>query len=107
LIEAVIAIAIVGVGLCALAASAGYVVRLVGDGGRRGTVAMAAQTILDSLRARPCAAVIDGADTTAGRIARWTVTNGRVAQFVTLTIAGSTPRTRPFTVSTGRPCRGA
>jgi prepilin-type N-terminal cleavage/methylation domain-containing protein len=107
LIEVVIAIAIVGIGLSALAASAGFVVRLVGDGGRRGTVAMQAQTLLDSLRARPCAAVVPGADTAAGRIARWAVTNGRVAQFVTLTVAGGTPGMRPFIVSTGRPCRGA
>jgi prepilin-type N-terminal cleavage/methylation domain-containing protein len=85
LIELLVAIAVLTIGVLALAATAGMVASHVGDGGQLTSAAHAARSILDSLGGEDCAALTNGS-TTRGRAAvQWTVTRDSAAARIQLT----------------------
>jgi len=68
-----VAVLVVTVGLLALAGTAGSVVRMAGQGRRRGGAGIAAASRLEVLRAAGCASLAGGRDTAGAYLLEWTV----------------------------------
>jgi len=87
LVELLVAIVVLTVGLLALAAAAGIVASHVGDGGRLTAAAQVAQSVLDSVSAAPCTAIVGGASRREGIEATWTASPDSLATRVELTVS--------------------
>lgn len=85
LVEVVIAMLILTVGVLGLAATAGVVTRMTGQGGRLGGAAAVAGSRLERLRATPCASLASGAAGGGKYSESWTVT--RVGLLVTVDLS--------------------
>jgi prepilin-type N-terminal cleavage/methylation domain-containing protein len=72
LVEMLVAIAVLSVGVLALAATAGLVAAHAGDGARLTDAAHAARSVTDSLATRPCSTIVSGASRNDGRTIQWT-----------------------------------
>ena len=92
IVELLVAIVVFTIGLVALAATSGLVAAHVGDGGRLTAVAHAARTVLDSLAARRCDAVVGGSANRDGVAADWAVSRDSSAAQVELTVAAALRR---------------
>src|SRR5689334_14657516 len=88
IVELLVAIVVFTIGLIALAATSGLVAAHVGDGGRLTAAAHAARTVLDSLGAQRCEAIIAGSATRDGIAVEWTAARDSSAVQVDL-IAGA------------------
>jgi prepilin-type N-terminal cleavage/methylation domain-containing protein len=86
LVELLVAIVVFTIGLVALAATSGLVAAHVGDGGRLTAAAHAARTVLDSLGARGCNAIVSGSATRDGIAVEWVVSRDSSAAEVALTV---------------------
>jgi len=86
IIELLMAIVVSTIGLVALAATSGLVAAHVGDGGRLTAAAQAARTILDSLGARRCDAIIGGSTARDGIAVEWTVSRDSSSAHVELVV---------------------
>jgi hypothetical protein len=84
IVELLVAIVVFTIGLVALAATSGLVAAGVGDGGRLTAAAHAARSMLDSLGATPCGAVVSGSATRDGVAVAWSVTRDSSAAHVDL-----------------------
>lgn len=73
LVEVTLATVVLTVGILALVATAGGVARTIGQGGRLGRSAVAAEGRLELLRAGPCASLIGGTSTEGELTLTWTV----------------------------------
>ena len=105
LVELLVAIVVFTIGLLALAATAGIVAAHVGDGGRLTASAHLARTLLDSLGARDCDAVVAGALLRPSATAQWTATRDSAFTRVELTVGSSQRRgTRRDTYQLLVPC---
>ena len=87
IVELLVAIVVFTIGLVALAATSGLVAAHVGDGGRLTAAAHAARTVLDSLAARGCDAVVGGSANRDGVAVEWAVSRDSSAAQVELTVA--------------------
>jgi prepilin-type N-terminal cleavage/methylation domain-containing protein len=92
LVELLVAIAVLTVGLLALAATAGIVASHVGDGARLTDSAHLTRSILDSLATSDCAAVAGGRIARAGVSAEWTVTRDSTAAVIDLQVGSELRR---------------
>jgi len=92
LVELLVAIVVFTVGVLTLAATAGLVAAHVGDGGRLTNNAHLARTVLDSLRALPCAEVRGGILSRGSMSATWTVARDSLTATVELTVASGLRR---------------
>ena len=101
LVEVVVAILILTVGVLGLAASAGTITRLTGEGGRTGGAAAAAETRFEILRATPCASLANGTATSGRYAVAWRVTSvTALLRNVDVSVsynAGRSTRTTSFT----------
>ena len=91
IVELLVAIVIFTIGLVALAATSGLVAAHVEDGGRLTAAAHAARTVLDSLGARRCDAIVGGSAARDRISVEWTVSRDSSAAQVEL-IAGAVLR---------------
>jgi prepilin-type N-terminal cleavage/methylation domain-containing protein len=73
IVELLVAIAILTIGMLALAGTAGLVASHVGDGGRLSGAAHAARTVIDSLGTSGCARLTSGSARRGGVEVSWTV----------------------------------
>ena len=85
IVELLVAIVVFTIGLIALAATSGLVAAHVGDGGRLTAAAHAARTVLDSLGAQRCDAIIAGSAAHDGIAVEWTAARDSDAVQVDLT----------------------
>ena len=92
LVELLVAIAVFTIGVLALAAAAGLVAAHVGDGARLTSSSHVARSILDSLAARDCIAVVGGSVSRSGLSAEWTVTRDSAAARVELVVGSALRR---------------
>jgi prepilin-type N-terminal cleavage/methylation domain-containing protein len=92
LVELLVALAVLGVGILALAATASLVAGHVGDGGQLTSAAHVARTTLDSLTARPCAELVGGSRTAARAEVAWRVTRDSLAAAVQVSVSSSLRR---------------
>ena len=92
LVELLVAIAVFTIGLLALAATAGLVAAHVGDGARLTGSAHLARSLLDSLGARDCDAIVAGTAARAGTTVEWSVTRDSGATRVELTVGSALRR---------------
>jgi prepilin-type N-terminal cleavage/methylation domain-containing protein len=105
LVELLVAIVVLTVGLLALAASAGIVASHVGDGGRLTATAQVARSVLDSISAAPCDAIVGGVSRRAGIEAAWIASRDSVATRIELTVSSVMRRgTRRDTYRQVAPC---
>ena len=74
LVEVLVATMILVVGVMGLAASASTISRMATEGGRSSEAAAVANSVLDSLRATPCAGLTSGSGTLREYSLRWAVT---------------------------------
>ncbi len=74
IIEAVFAVTLLSVGFLAVASSAAWMTRMVGQGRRSGRVAALAQTKLESLWADACAGPASGDSSVGALVLSWRVT---------------------------------
>jgi hypothetical protein len=88
IIEMLVAIVVFTIGVIALAATSGLVAAHVGDGGRLTAAAHAARTVLDSLGAQRCDAIIGGSAPRDGIDVEWFVSRDSAAAQIEL-IAGA------------------
>jgi len=88
IVEMLVAIVVSTIGLIALAATSGLVAAHVGDGGRLTAAAHAARSVLDSLGAQRCDAIVAGSAARDGIALEWTVSRDSSAAQVEL-IAGT------------------
>jgi prepilin-type N-terminal cleavage/methylation domain-containing protein len=88
LVEVIVAVTVLAVGVLGAAASAVPVARLVRWGGALSSSAAAAGSQLETLRARACPELSDGAEDVAGGLrVRWTVAGSGRRREVTVTVA--------------------
>lgn len=81
IIEAVFAVTLLSVGFLAVASSAAWMTRMVGQGRRSGRVAVLAQTKLESLWADACAGAAPGDSSVGPLVLSWRVTrNGSLVE---------------------------
>jgi len=92
IIELLVAIVVSTIGLVALAATSGLVAAHVGDGGRLTAAAHAARTVLDSLGARGCDAIVGGSATRDGVAVEWSVSRDSSAAQVELIVGAALRR---------------
>ena len=92
IVELLVAIVVSTIGLVALAATSGLVAAHVGDGGRLTAAAHAARTVLDSLGARRCDAIVSGSAIRDGVAVEWVVSRDSSAAQVELTVAAALRR---------------
>ena len=103
-----VAIAVLTIGLLALAATAGIVASHVGDGGRLTGAAHAARTVLDSLAARGCAGLTSGSSARGTIVLSWTVAADSTSATVDLAVGSALRRgRRSDTYQAVVPCRRA
>ena len=106
LVELLVAIAVLTIGLLALAGTAGIVASHVGDGGRLTGAAHAARTVLDSLAARGCAGLTSGSSARGTVRVSWTVVADSTAATIDLTVgSGLRHGSRRDTYQAVVPCR--
>jgi len=86
LIEVVVAVLMVTVGLIALAATAGAVARMAGQGQRRGGAGIAAASRLEVLRSGGCASLAGGRDSAGAYLLQWTVTTQGAVRTIQLAV---------------------
>lgn len=91
IVEMLVAIVISTIGLIALAATSGLVAAHVGDGGRLTAAAHAARTVLDSLGAQRCDAIVGGSAARDGIAVEWMASRDSSAAQVEL-ITGAVQR---------------
>ena len=91
IVEMLVAIVVFTIGLIALAATSGLVAAHVGDGGRLTASAHAARTVIDSLGAQRCEAIVGGAAARDGIAVEWSVSRDSAAAEIDL-IAGAVLR---------------
>jgi hypothetical protein len=84
LVELLVAIAVLTIGVLALAATAGMVASHVGDGGQLTNAAHTARSILDSLGGQDCAGLTSGSTTRGRTTLQWTVTRDSAAARIQL-----------------------
>ncbi len=104
LIELTISLLLLDVGVLALAATAGGIVRMTAAGGREGSAALVAAARLEELRVSACGPAAppgsaSGADSTGPFLARWTLgpaAPAREAQVVVSWADGRGTRTATF-----------
>ena len=90
LIELTIGILLLDVGVLALAATAGAIVRLTAAGGREGSAALVAAGRLEALRASACGpAPVDltGADSAGPFVERWSVASSGATRVVRVAVS--------------------
>jgi Tfp pilus assembly protein PilV len=113
LVELVVAIMILSIGVLGLAGTAAYVTRQVNEGGSATYAAARVQTLMDSLRAAPCASLASGsipASVGNRQIEQtWTITPGTNptrARGVQIAVRWKTNRglSRWQTFTMNRPC---
>ncbi len=94
LIEVIVAILILTVGILGLAATAGQVTKMVGWGGRYGGSAMAANAVLENLRATPCATLSSSGSQVRGIYnVTWTVATSGNLRTITVNVVYPNGRT--------------
>jgi Tfp pilus assembly protein FimT len=105
IVEMLVAIVVSTIGLIALAATSGLVAAHVGDGGRLTAAAHAARSVLDSLGAQRCDAIVGGSAARDGIAVEWAVSRDSTAAQIEL-ITGATLRrgSRRDTYSLVVPC---
>ena len=104
-VELLVALVVLTIGLLALAGTAGLVAAHVGDGGRLSASAHVARSIMDSLRATPCDAIVTGSATPDGAGAEWSVERDSTSAGVDLTVRSQLRRgTRPDAFQLVVPC---
>jgi len=86
IVELLVAIVVSTIGLVALAATSGLVAAHVGDGGRLTAAAHVARTVLDSVGARGCDAIVGGSATRDGVAVEWSVSRDSSAVQVELIV---------------------
>ncbi len=91
IVELLVALVVLGIGVLALAATAGLVAAHVGDGGRLTGAAHAARTTIDSLTTRRCADLVSGSAVRGGTALEWSITRDSLAVRIDL-IVGATLR---------------
>jgi len=91
IVEMLVAIVVSTIGLIALAATSGLVAAHVGDGGRLTEAAHAARSVLDSLGAQRCDAIVGGSAARDGIAVEWNVSRDSSAAQIQL-IAGAVLR---------------
>jgi len=92
IVEMLVAIVVFTIGLVALAATSGLVAGHVGDGGRLTAAAHAARTVLDSLGASGCDAIVGGSAARDGVALQWVVSRDSSAAQVELTVGAALRR---------------
>jgi len=92
IVEMLVAIVVFTIGLVALAATSGLVAAHVGDGGRLTAAAHAARTVLDSLGASGCDAIVGGSAARDGVALQWVVSRDSSAAQVELTVGAALRR---------------
>lgn len=91
IVELLVAIVVFTIGLVALAATTGLVAAHVGDGGRLTASAHAARTVLDSLGAQRCEAIVAGSADRDRIDVDWSVSRDSAAAEIEL-VAGAVLR---------------
>ena len=92
IVEMLVAVVVFTIGLVALAATSGLVAAHVGDGGRLTAAAHVARTVLDSLGARRCEAIVGGSANRDGVAVEWAVSRDSSAAQVELTVGATLRR---------------
>ncbi|NUQ20772.1 MAG: prepilin-type N-terminal cleavage/methylation domain-containing protein [Gemmatimonadaceae bacterium] len=100
IVELLVAMMVFAVGVLGLAATTATVARLMGSASRQTIAATVAQSRIEKLRARSCAALASGSETVRGVTSSWTVvvaTRGdSITETVTFPTARGTTRTRVY-----------
>jgi Tfp pilus assembly protein PilV len=106
LVEIMIAVTVLSIGVLGLATTASYVSMQMGGGSQQTNAANVAQTVYDSLAARPCATLSNGSGTKNRVNVAWTVADSGFADYITQTITYKTRRgNRTITFRSMLPCR--
>ena len=91
-VEVILAIIVLGIGVLGLAGTAGVVTNQMGGGGTRTVAAGVAQSVFDSLNARPCTSITSGSAVMNRVNVAWTVADSGETRWIRQTLTFRTRR---------------
>lgn len=107
IVEVIVAVLVLSIGLLGLASTAALTTRMIGQGQRYSEASAMATRQFETLRSRPCAAVVNGTEADGPFVATWTVTDLAAGKAKAVQVVVRSPmagRERADTFSTTIPC---